>query len=166
MKLEDISKERLDRLKAILKAKGLLEEYVILRERSDGRRYIEYAFRDGSPEENECLSWHIQPHPKTKERYDREHDGLIELWKCSDFMVGHICRLSANVCGPDSGCKIGKPAQKCLENGLCPHWTKEEPVKCACWDLDPVKSFDSEFKFTLTIDEILWWQKHQHTEQD
>ena len=154
MKLEEIDQEILKILIKALTIKGLLEDYVILKETENGRRYVEYAFKEGAPEENSCLSWYIQPHPKTKERYEKEHEGLVEMWKHADSMVGHICVLSPFTCSGEHGCKVGHPPVECSYNNTChKDWSKEEPIKCACWDLRLVKSID-DFKFCFNIDEL------------
>ena len=51
----------------LLEIKGILDKYVILKEDEKGR-YIEYAFKEGSPKDNRCLSWYDKPHPNARVR--------------------------------------------------------------------------------------------------
>ena len=41
----------------ILDIYGILDKYVILKQDEKGR-YIEYAFKEGAPKDNRCLSWY------------------------------------------------------------------------------------------------------------
>lgn len=36
-----------------------------------------------------------------------------------------------------------------------PHWTYEQPVKCACWNLDEILADIDTYQFTLNVNEIL-----------
>lgn len=110
---------------------GDLDKYVVLKEDEKGR-YIEYAFKEGAPHDNRCLSWYVTLQPKALKR--NGHD--IKEWKLCE--VGQIYRLLENNCGEgdkkgDEYCAAGYLREKCRSN--YPHWTYDEPVKCACWSL-------------------------------
>lgn len=126
-------------------ATGNTDRFVILKEDEDGR-YIDYAFQEGAPHDNRCLSWYDSFQPKALTRNDHDHD----TWKkTSMHEVGKIYELGMFSCGlqdddPDSDthCSPGHPCKKC-KDGWAAYWTPEEPVKCACWYLTPVKDIDN-----------------------
>ena len=117
--------------------------FVVLKEDEHGR-YIEYAFREGAPHDNRCLSWYDSFQPDALTRNEHDHD----YWrKTSMHEVGKIYEPGMFSCGHenkdgDEHCSPGHPCQKCLETHAA-HWTYEEPVKCACWYLTPVKDVDN-----------------------
>ena len=121
-----------------------LDEYVWLREDEKGR-YIEYAFLEGVPHDNRCLSWYDKPHPKAwKQKVER--DGGIwteetekkwnqarlhkvnEFYRCYEYACDRQNREG------NEKCSAGHPAKKC-QSWFARDWTYEEPVKCACWCL-------------------------------
>ena len=53
----NITDKELDLIKKVLSIKGELDKYVILCEDEQGR-YIKYAFIEGEPHDNRCLSWY------------------------------------------------------------------------------------------------------------
>lgn len=116
----------------ILDIYGILDQYVILKEDEKGR-YIEYAFKEGAPKDNRCLSWYDKPHPKARVRNGYKADYPIHE-------VGKIYQLGLFSCGHqnlkgDEHCSAGHPKLKCVVEGCAHDWTYEEPVKCACWYL-------------------------------
>lgn len=131
-------------LQAFAIATNNVEKFVILKEDENGS-YIEYAFKEGAPHDNHCLSWYDSLQPNALER--NEHN--IEYWKEHRMnKPGKIYELGMFSCGhqnddPDSEthCSPGHPCKKCLDSHAA-NWTKEEPVKCACWYLTPVKDID------------------------
>lgn len=138
-----------DLIKKILAINGELDKYVILCEDEQGR-YIKYAFIDGEPHDNRCLSWYDKFQPNALKRNGRH----IDDWKLHD--VGCIYKLHALSCGyedkeGDEHCSLGHPRKKCLSCQAM-EWTYEEPVKCACWCLENV-DFE-KIKFQLTVEEI------------
>lgn len=130
------------RYKAYATVTDRLDKYVFLREDENGR-YIEYAFIDGAPHDNRCLSWYDKLQPKALER---NHHKQSE-WKLRE--VGKLYELSEFSCGHqndegDGHCSAGHPCKKCVED-FAKHWTYDEPVKCACWylrELGPANLID------------------------
>ena len=59
--------KELDLIKKILSVKGDIDKYVILCEDEQGR-YIKYAFIDGEPHDNRCLSWYDKLQPNALKR--------------------------------------------------------------------------------------------------
>lgn len=116
----------------ILDIYGILDKYVILKQDEKGR-YIEYAFKEGAPKDNRCLSWYDKPHPKARVRNGYRIDYPIhevgKIYQLGLFSCGH-----ENLTGDDH-CSAGHPKLKCLVEGCARDWTYEEPVKCACWHL-------------------------------
>ena len=139
------------------------DKYVWLR-KDDKGTYIEYAFKDGAPHDNRCLSWYWSYQPNALER--NEHDK--EKWYARfEKRIGELFRLTAFTCGceedcegclqkareswakyhptepfvaEDHICKVGCAARRCREHGYAgKNWTYDEPVKCACWDLDSIR---------------------------
>ena len=129
-------------LQAFAIATGNTGNFVVLKEDEHGR-YIEYAFREGAPHDNRCLSWYDSFQPNALTRNEHDH----ETWKkTSMHEVGKIYELGMFSCCQensegDEHCSPGHPSRKCKE-GWAKHWTYEEPVKCACWYLTPVKDID------------------------
>ena len=118
--------------KAYATVTNRLDKYVFLKEDENGR-YIEYAFIDGAPHDNRCLSWYDKLQPKALER---NHHKQSE-WKLRE--VGELYELSEFCCGHqdkegDEHCSAGHPCKKCVED-FAKHWTYDETVKCACWYL-------------------------------
>lgn len=131
-------------LRAYAIATDSTDRFVILKE-DDFGRYIEYVFQEGAPHDNRCLSWYDSFQPKALTR--NEHDHLDWIEKKLN-VVGKIYELGMFSCGhqdddPDSDthCSPGHPCKKCQESWAA-DWTPEEPVKCACWYLTPVKDID------------------------
>lgn len=138
-----------DLIKNILSINGELDKYVILCEDEQGR-YIKYAFIDGEPHDNRCLSWYDKLQPKALKR----NGHAIDEWKLHE--VGCMYKLHAFSCGcedkeGDEHCSPGHPSKKCLAC-QAKKWTYEEPVKCACWFLEKVDF--GKIKFQLTVEEI------------
>lgn len=160
------------------------DKYVWLREDEKGT-YIEYAFKEGAPHDNRCLSWYNSYQPNAIRRNtkasgdtdaDMEEVIRIRMERIHNDRVGRLFRLQAMSCGweedpvgameraeeswnecyegsPFVGeehvCRVGCPAKRCVMNGMCRHWTYEEPVKCACWDLSEVKELPKYVYITV-----------------
>lgn len=143
----EASKKNLEKLKVYATLTNTLDKYVYLREDENGR-YIEYAFIEGAPHDNRCLSWYDKPHPKYKEKYG----SAPKIWK----KVGEIYELFEFACGLQNKegkerCCAGHPKEDCdyitagaKEGEKWRDWSYDEPVKCACWtlgkiDIDEIK---------------------------
>ena len=148
------------------------DRYVWLREDERGA-YIEYAFKEGAPHDNRCLSWYdsFQPNAIIRDckafgdSEEKIHDELEWRKKGTKKRINQLFYLDSFTCGWESGfestlerakqaweesysnepfikehhiCRVGCPAPKCIENGMCSHWTYEEPMKCACWTLSEI----------------------------
>jgi len=153
--------------KTLVEAAGLIDKLVVLKHDDKGY-YIEYAFKEGAPHDNRCLSWYdsyqeaayirnkwLEKCPTEEAKQQR----LASLKKIIDDKLGKIFYLGSFTCGgeedPDGQikrhkedwekfhegeefipenhvCKVGSPCKNC---GITCKWSKEEPVKCACWHL-------------------------------
>lgn len=114
MKPEDIEK-----LKVYVTLTNTLDKYVYLREDKKGK-YIEYAFMEGAPHDNRCLSWYDSYQEKAyirngwvknpNDEKDREYLNIIK--KNRDEKVNKLFRLSSYTCGyeehPDSSLEGAK----------------------------------------------------------
>ena len=139
--MENNIHEDFELLEAYVHFYHLEDKYVILKEDENGR-YIEYAFTDGAPHDNRCLSWYDKLQPTALERNNHKQDE----WKIRE--VGKLYELSEFNCGRknydgDEHCSAGHPCKKCVE-GFAKYWTYDEPVKCACWFLS-----QCDFKFVI-----------------
>lgn len=142
-------------IKRLLEITNTEEKYVILREDGIGR-YIEWAFKEGAPHDNRCLSWYETMQPGALKR--NGHDP--EYWKSLHIdrkKVGEIYELSAFTCGNEilegeKHCSPGHACEKCVREGYALHWTYEEPVKCGCWHLNPIDL--DQLHFTLSKEQI------------
>jgi len=124
-----------------------LDKYVVLKE-DDFGRYIEYAFQDGAPHDNRCLSWYDKLQPNALKR--NGHD--VETWPLRN--VGEIYKLRQMSCGNENldgaeHCSAGHPKERCREC-QCKHWTYDEPVKCACWLLAKLDDVE-ELQIPVTL---------------
>lgn len=131
------TKEELRKIKLAATLSGELDQYVYLREDEKGR-YIEYAFIDGVPHDNRCLSWYDKPHPKTlsSKPYNYTKEDIEKSIK-KLHNVGELYKLSEYACGNenkegDERCCAGSPKKDC---SYCKSWNYDEPIKCACWTL-------------------------------
>lgn len=161
--------------KKYLTVKNELDRYVILKHDDQGF-YIEYAFTEGSPHDNRCLSWYDsyqenayirnnwfkgqseETAQKSKEtilnaRLNKigkifelssftcgweEHPDLISEKKESSWIIHH---KNDPYIKEDHICQVGRPSKQCIHSH-CPHWTYDEPVKCACWHLSTELNVD------------------------
>lgn len=147
-----MTQKRLELLKKILTIKGQLDRYVILCEDEQGR-YLKYAFKEGVPHDNRCLSWYDKLQPNALKR--NGHD--VEEWKGKHKRtIGEIYELNQFSCGLDklsvcdeNHCSPGHPKKGCL-NCHAKRWTYEEPVKCACWTLLDVDFNLETFRLDLS----------------
>ena len=135
----------------LLKIKNKLHQYVILKEDEQGR-YCDYAFTEGAPENNRCLSWYNKLQPIALERNGHK----VEDWHISQ--TGVIYYLNAFNCGRqneegDERCIPGAPCKYCKEEGCAKKWTFDEPVKCACWYLEKVEL--AKMNLGFTIEEVI-----------
>lgn len=129
-----------------------LLNYVYLREDEKGR-YIEYAFVDGSPDENRCLSWYVlgrkangmdNPINKDLTKDIPSHKEIDKIYKLSIFNCG------------GKKCKPGYPNSECIKNGIIgKSWCKEYPNKCACYDLMHITDIDEEFRIFMDLTTII-----------
>ena len=97
----------LEKIKVYATLTNTLDEYVYLREDEEGT-YIEYAFMDGAPHDNRCLSWYYSVQPEAikrnclafghTEKYAQEEieytknkikDKIDKLYELSSFTCGH-----------------------------------------------------------------------------
>ena len=149
MNMKDIEK-----LRAYAAATDTIDKYVILMEDKRGR-YITYALKEGDPHDNRCLSWYDSLQPNALQR--NHHN--IEDWKLHE--VGGLYYLHEMSCGRsnesgDAHCSPGHPCVQCLVDGWLKNgnWSYNEPVKCACWLLEPI---DEEYigKQRLTVDQAV-----------
>lgn len=101
-----MTQEELKKIKFAAELNGELDEYVYLREDAEGK-YIEYAFIEGAPHDNRCLSWYDS---YQEEAYIRNKwvEGLSDedkkkyldsIKKNRDSRVGQLFRLSSFTCG-------------------------------------------------------------------
>lgn len=100
------TKENLKKLKVYATITNTLKDYVYLREDDKGK-YIEYAFIEGVPHDNRCLSWYDSYQEKAyirngwvdnlSEEEKRKH--LDNIKKQRDEHVGQIFKLSSFTCG-------------------------------------------------------------------
>lgn len=165
-------------LKKLIRYFGSIHEYVILKKDEKGF-YIEYAFAEGAPHDNRCLSWYHSYQPNARKRNGDWDDERLEMHKKHlDENIGKLYKLSSLTCGGEENpalqiekqreffeqchpgetfipenylCTVGNPPQKCREC-QCPHWTYKEPVKCACWYLTEVDL--NEIQFTFTVEQL------------
>lgn len=107
------------------------DDFVILRETSNGTRYIEWEFKKGRPHDCTCLSWYTKAHKGYEDR----------MWA----QVGEVYRLEAMTCDlhkkkrKEDRCTVGSPkADCCFLKFKTRPWKYNEPVKCACWTLIPI----------------------------
>lgn len=171
-----------DLLKKLLTFDGTIHKYVYLRKDEKGF-YIEYAFCEGAPHDNRCLDWSHSYQPEARKRNDWGDELLAKHKKNLDENIGKLYYLSSFTCGGEEDqesqikkhrevfekhhleekfhpenfvCKVGKPAPQCRKC-VCPHWTYEEPVKCACWCLSLVEDIEKiSFHFNVkTIQKFL-----------
>ena len=169
----------------------LEDKYVILKQDDEGT-YIEYAFKEGAPHDNRCLSWYYSFQPNawkrnqlafghTEEEADQFVKAASERVKTK---IGKIYELESLTCGREENleqsleemkeswagfkfhpeesfiaehhiCKVGRPAQYCIENKICTPWTYKEPVKCACWNLSKCG-----FKFVIPSCDVMKFYEH------
>ena len=129
----------LELLKKILKYKGIDNKFVYLRKDEQGY-YIEYAFKEGCPHDNRCLSKYV-----TGKRNAEKALQINQIYELSAYTCSHECEIGDNHCSP------GHVKKDC---SYVQHqdWTYEDPGKCACWDL---RKIDLEkHRITVTLQEL------------
>ena len=144
-----MDKKTFELLKKIFTITDDLDKYVILCEDEQGR-YIKYAFKDGEPHDNRCLSWYDKLQPEALKR--NGHD--VDEWKKTLHKVGEIYRLHMMCCGNENLKGIGHCSPGHPKKGCSKCWTYEEPVKCACWLLEEVDFYSTSFKLKMTFKQI------------
>lgn len=95
-----------DIIKIDLSKKGLLEKYVILKKDEKGY-YIEYAFTEGAPHDNRCLSWYDSYQENAyirngwvKDLTNEDDIRYLERIKSNrEGRVGKLFRLTSFTCG-------------------------------------------------------------------
>lgn len=133
--MSNMKEEEIKTLKLYATITHTLDQYVWLREDEQGR-YIEYAFIDGAPHDNRCLSWYDKLQPNAL-KHNNHRD--VEDWEIKP--INEIYELDMFTCGcenrkDDKHCSPGHRSKSCSWNAE--FWTYEEPVKCACWFLRKV----------------------------
>ena len=143
-----ISKENYIKLKALATVWNKLDKYVWLREDDKGR-YIEYAFIKGAPHDNRCLSWYDKPHPNYFKNHPDLSQGRIktvnELYKLREFCCGLSDKQGVEHCSaghPKEDCDYITAGKRAGERWR--EWSYDEPIKCACWNLENIKESDLE----------------------
>lgn len=191
------TKEELNILRLYARLSHQEDKYVWLRQDEKGT-YIEYAFKEGVPHDNRCLSWYFSLQPnalkrngkafghETEEiekeiewRKKRIEDRVDNLFTLSSFTCGHEEYPESTLSDienewkkyheeepfikEDHICRVGCPARACIKNMTCAHWTYEEPVKCACWNLSEVNSLPTHV--SISMDDAVRLEKYLiHTE--
>lgn len=150
-----MKQENIALLKAWATATNNLERFVYLREDENGR-YIEYAFIEGAPHDNRCLSWYDKLQPNALRR--NGHD--INKWRLHE--VDEIYQLNMMSCSKqdksgDEHCSPGHHCKNC--DWMKDNWTYDEPVKCACWILEPIHEDDISKEYRLNMKEAIRFSK-------
>lgn len=106
IKIVIMTKKEIEKIRFAAQLNGELDKYVYLREDADGK-YIEYAFIEGAPHDNRCLSWYDSYQEEAYIRnkwtsglsWKEEREYLSKLKKKRDDRVGQLFRLSSFTCG-------------------------------------------------------------------
>jgi len=137
--------ENVAMLKRYASLRFALSKYVWLREDENGKRYIEYAFIEGKPHDNTCLSWYNSLQPEALKR--NHHDPATwkiskvnEIYYLNMFSCGHQDADGEHHCSPGHYCETCRKGFE--ERGHQTYWSYDEPVKCACWYLQKVNYDD------------------------
>ena len=106
----ELIKEDLQRKKDLF-GRPMIDTIVILK-KDDKGYYIEYAFKDGAPHDNRCLSWYdsYQPEAYRKNGWFKTQDGndlpdeetqkrLDEIRQEREKKIGKVFRLTSFSCG-------------------------------------------------------------------
>lgn len=101
-----MTQKDIEKIRFAAQLKGELDKYVYLREDDEGK-YIEYAFIEGAPHDNRCLSWYdsYQEEAYIRNRWGEgfsEEDRksyLAHIKKERDEKVGKLFKLSSFTCG-------------------------------------------------------------------
>lgn len=101
-----MTKDDIEKIRFAAELNGELDKYVYLREDSEGK-YIEYAFIEGSPHDNRCLSWYdsYQEGAYIRNGWGKEFSEedrksyLASIKKDRDKKVGKLFKLSSFTCG-------------------------------------------------------------------
>ena len=165
-------------IKIHLKKVNELEKYVILK-KDDKGYYIEYAFTDGAPHDNRCLSWYDSYQENAyirngwfKNLNEEETQKRLSIIKADrDAKVGKLFRLSSFTCGyeeyPEASLEESKKSwEKYHEDELfipenhicrvgCPA-KKCRKIQCVHWTYnEPVKCACWYLKDETTIEDFI-----------
>lgn len=122
-----MTQEELEKIKFAAELNGELDKYVYLREDAEGK-YIEYAFIEGAPHDNRCLSWYdsYQEEAYIRNKWvedlsdEDKKKRLDSIKKDRDSRVGRLFRLSSFTCGYEENQK--RELEKAEES-----WEKYHP---------------------------------------
>lgn len=111
-----MTQEELEKIRFAAELNGDLDKYVYLREDAEGK-YIEYAFIEGAPHDNRCLSWYdsYQEEAYIRNRWvegfseEDKKKRLDSIKKARDSRVGRLFWLSSFTCGYEEN------QERCLE---------------------------------------------------
>lgn len=169
-------------IKIHLKKINELEKYVILK-KDDKGYYIEYAFTEGAPHDNRCLSWYHSYQENAyirngwfKDLNEEETQRRLSIIKADrDAKVGKLFRLSSFSCGyeeyPEESLERSKESwekyHRCMEtdepfipeNHICRVGCPAKncrKIQCAHWTYDePVKCACWCLKDETTIEDFI-----------
>ena len=110
MNVLDLIKKDLQNKKDMF-GRPMIDSIVVLK-KDDKGYYIEYAFKEGAPHDNRCLSWYdsYQPEAYRRNGWFRTNDGidlpedetqkrLNQIRQAREEKVGKVFRLSSFTCG-------------------------------------------------------------------
>ena len=110
MNVLDLIKKDLQNKKDMF-GRPMIDTIVVLK-KDDKGYYIEYAFKEGAPHDNRCLSWYdsYQPEAYRRNGWFKTNDGvdlpedetkkrLDQILKERDAKVGKVFRLASFTCG-------------------------------------------------------------------
>lgn len=122
-----MTKDDIEKIRFAAKLNDELDKYVYLREDAEGK-YIEYAFIEGAPHDNRCLSWYdsYQEEAYIRNRWveglsdEDKKKRLDSIKKDRDSKVGNLFKLSSFTCGYEE-----YPAQRIEESKKS--WEEHHP---------------------------------------
>lgn len=102
----EANKENIEKLRVYATLTDTLDKYVYLKEDKDGT-YIEYAFLEGAPHDNRCLSWYFSFQPEAIKRnclaFGHSDEYVQEQLKFDQEKikkkVGNLYEISSFTCG-------------------------------------------------------------------
>lgn len=156
-----MTQEEIKTLKLYAALTGTMGDYVVLKEDEQGR-YIEYAFIEGAPHDNRCLSRYNKPHPKfyaeTPNYAPRHLNEVGEIYKLMERSCGNQYRPIDD----ERHCSAGHPCKGCMLGSIGKYWTYDEPLECACWGLgkvniDEINDSPTIRAYRQTLDNVCEW---------